>query len=378
MKNGYKIMDSDMHLQEPPNLFEKYLDPAFKHRVTSGGRRPGGRRVQFLLDGEPMAWELAASQYNKTSLGTNRGVSDRADSNTAFAAERGWDSVAQLQAMDMEGVDMAMMFPTEGLYFVAHEEMERDLELALCQAYNNWLFDFCKQDSQRLRGVGIVPMHDVGLAIQESTRVVKDLGFVGVFMRPNGVGDRYWHSNYWDQFYSVLEDLNISLCLHDGSGSYISRIEKRFGEARMMRHVAGHAVEQMLSCLAFIMGGVFEFHPKLRVAFLEANTGWVPFWLERMARDIGDYGAFESPYLSLTPKEYFQRNCWVSCEASETQLPIVAEAVGEDNFVYSTDFPHYDSEFPHANEELLNNPALSDQLKRKILWDNCARLYNIT
>jgi len=56
----------------------------------------------------------------------------------------------------------------------------------------------------------------------------------------------------------------------------------------------------------------------------------------------------------------------------------VAEAVGEDNFVYSTDFPHYDSEFPHANEELLNNPALSDQLKRKILWDNCARLYNIT
>ena len=377
MKNGFKIMDSDMHMQEPTDLFEKYLDPAFRHRITSAGRKPGGRRVLFLIDGEPTAKELVVAQYDKTSLGTNRGVSDRADSATAFAAERGYDNVAQLQAMDMEGVDVAAMFPTEGLYFLARDEIDLDLELAICQTYNNWLFDFCKADQARLKGVAMVPLHDVGRAIQEAKRATKELGFVGVYMRPNEVGGRYWHSNYWDQFYDLLEDLNVPLCLHEGTGAFYSRIEPRFGEARMMRHVAGHAMEQMLACLAFILGGVFEFHSRLRVAFFEANCGWLPFWLERMERDTQDYGSFEAPYLSLTPKEYFQRNCWVSCEAGESMLPIVSQYVGEENLVYSTDFPHYDSEFPHATEELIENQALSEQLKRKILWDNCARLYNL-
>ena len=34
MKEGLRFVDSDMHVQEPGDLLEKYLDPEFRNRVT--------------------------------------------------------------------------------------------------------------------------------------------------------------------------------------------------------------------------------------------------------------------------------------------------------------------------------------------------------
>ena len=78
----------------------------------------------------------------------------------------------------------------------------------------------------------------------------------------------------------------------------------------------------------------------------------------------------------LKPSEFFKRQCWISTEA-EKELPMVAELIGDDNIVYSTDYPHGDSDFPHAVEEFLEVEGVSKETKRKILWDNCARLYDL-
>ncbi len=56
---------------------------------------------------------------------------------------------------------------------------------------------------------------------------------------------------------------------------------------------------------------------------------------------------------------------------------MVTQLIGDDNIVYSTDYPHGDSDFPHAVDELLELKGLSTETKKKILWDNCARLYEI-
>jgi predicted TIM-barrel fold metal-dependent hydrolase len=132
----------------------------------------------------------------------------------------------------------------------------------------------------------------------------------------------------------------------------------------------------MKAMISMICGGVFEYFPRLRVAFLEANTGWLPFWLARMERDVELYREWDAPFLKLSPREYFQRNCWVGCEGEEKELRFVIEEVGDTNIVFSTDYPHHDSEFPHSVEEFLKLP-IPDASKRKILWDNCARFYGL-
>ena len=81
--------------------------------------------------------------------------------------------------------------------------------------------------------------------------------------------------------------------------------------------------------------------------------------------------------LMLTPREYFQRQCYVSIDPDEEPAFHVLEAIGEDRVVFSTDYPHGDSKFPKAVDTFLEMPGISEPVRRKILWDNCAALYNL-
>src|SRR3984893_17241337 len=111
MKQGHRFVDCDMHIMEPPDLFDKYLDPAFKHRITSSMRRSDGGptgmrgRPLWFFDGAPTSNDGNISQYNRT-----RGplVSRRANTNVMFAVERGYDAEAQVMGMEMEGIDIAV------------------------------------------------------------------------------------------------------------------------------------------------------------------------------------------------------------------------------------------------------------------------------
>ena len=78
--------------------------------------------------------------------------------------------------------------------------------------------------------------------------------------------------------------------------------------------------------------------------------------------------------LPLQPSEYFLRQCVLSMEADEELAADVMERFGNDLMVISTDYPHPDSAFPHAMNEFFELD-LPDETRRKVLWDNCARLY---
>jgi len=105
--------------------------------------------------------------------------------------------------------------------------------------------------------------------------------------------------------------------------------------------------------IAMLIGGVFEFHPKLRVGFLEAQNSWVPGILTRIEWDYPQYRDSHAPYLALTPKEYFRRNCWAAVEGSEPEIEPTARLIGADRMCISTDYPHFDSNFPNVSRNLL-------------------------
>ena len=86
-------------------------------------------------------------------------------------------------------------------------------------------------------------------------------------------------------------------------------------------------------------------------------------------------GAMDAPDLDKAPSEYFRSNCFLSIEADEYPAKYYVDAFGDDNLVFSTDYPHGDSKYPDSVSAFLELPGLSDESKRKILWDNWARLY---
>ena len=369
MKEGLRFVDSDMHVQEPGDLLEKYLDPEFRNRVTWAVDGAGKiSRRTWTIDGLPAGRDSELQQYRKKAassrasgpvVGAATGVlsaSRIADSGRMdFAIERGYDEEAQIMGMEMEGIDIAVLFPTSGLGLLGRDRLDPRLSLALSQAYNNWIHDFCQYCPERMKFAAMLPVHDVNLACRELKRSVQELGAVASFIRPNLVNGRYWHSNYWEPLYSLHEELNVAWCFHEGTGAWNSHMNDLYGENRFYRHVASHWIEMQQALIAMIIGGVFEFHPKLRVGYLEAQNSWAPGLLTRIEWDYANYRDSHAPYLSLTPREYFRRNCWAAVEGSEPEITGTAELIGADRMCISTDYPHFDSNFPNVSTNLLKN-----------------------
>ena len=168
----------------------------------------------------------------------------------------------------------------------------------------------------------------------------------------------------------------MALGFHEGIGSLLPQVGDRFGGNPFLRHVACHSLEMMLAVLSMCGGGVLEGHPRLRVAFLEANCGWLPWLLDRTDDHYEIQFGVSPETLPLEPSVYFKRQCWVSAEADERFIKHVIDYMGDDLIVFSTDWPHPDSKYPHAVETFLEND-ISDGSKAKILWDNCARYYRV-
>ena len=364
MKDGMRFVDCDMHIMEPVDLFDRYLDKRFRDRVTvpvGADGRP--KRGVVYLDGQPTTADIQTQQYRKPlrSNVNNQTTQPLSGSRIAgkdrlnFAIERDYDAEAQLMGMELEGIDIAVLFPTFGLSLLARDGMDPRLSLALSQAYNNWISEFCQHSPDQLKFVAMLPLHDVNLACAELVRAVNELGAVGSFVRPNMLNGRYWHSNYWNPLFALHEELDVAMGFHEGTGAANSHMETLYGENRFYRHVASHWIEMQQALIALLVAGVFEFYPKLRVGFLEAQNSWVPGILTRIEWDYPQYRETHAPYLSLTPREYFQRNCWAAVEGSEPEIEATAGLIGADRMCISTDYPHFDSNFPNVSNNLLAN-----------------------
>jgi uncharacterized protein len=359
-------------------MWSDHIDPAFR------GREPQPEDLAFgmVVDGIPInTWDIrerdlddaARAMRKDRILGVFREM-------YPDAVERDFDAPSQLDGMDREGIDAAVLYPSFGLFALATDGLDPGLALAICQAYNDWLAKFCATDPLRLKGVAMVPRQDPAGAASEARRAVRDLSMVGVFVRPNVVDGHTLDDERYDVMYGALEELGVPLGLHEGGkAGHPQAGADRFSDLEM-QHICTHPLEQMCAAVSLVYGGVLDRFPSLRVVFLEAGCGWVPFWLERMdehhdnalARNFGGTRKRE-----LRPSEYFQRQCYVSANADETLLADVAARIGTDRIVFSSDYPHPDAPFPHAVDEFLALEDLSGEQKRMILWDNTARLYQL-
>ena len=376
MKQGFKIIDSDMHIMEPMDLWDKYIEAKFRDHAPRPVRVPSRGDLNLLiLDGKEPRGQSPTLAQDVRMISARRG-NTRTDE-IDFARKRGFDAKSQLEAMDIEGIDVAVLFPTACLHIMTMPDMDPHLAAAICRAYNNWLYDFCQENPKRLFGAALLPPHDVSLAVREARRAKQELGFVTAFLRATPLPGQAWFSIYWEALWAELEDLSLPVGFHEctNSGNY-PHLE-RFGiNNRLLRHVCTHVTGQMVTMVDIILGGVLERFPALKVGFLECNCGWAPSWLQRMDRHWGQLGKMDAPLLTMKPSEYFKRQCVIGCEGDEADVGYAVQQIGDDNIVFSTDYPHSDSDFPKATQEFFHQEMPMDS-RRKILWDNCAKFYGI-
>src|SRR2546425_5042696 len=134
-KGGFKLLDSDMHIIEPPDLWERYIDPAFKSQAPRGW--PGPENPSVLeVAGKVMPRIAATPQAHYQTMYARKADRYRR------AIERDFDPASQLEAMDTEGIDVAVLFPTRGLYGPAPDHLGPGLPPANPRAYNDWLGAF--------------------------------------------------------------------------------------------------------------------------------------------------------------------------------------------------------------------------------------------
>ncbi len=353
-RDGLKVLDGDGHIIEWDRELFEYLDAPYQ-----GNTALLGYPFFPTLDG-----------YQRGAILARLGVHKNYDINAQT-----W-----LQFLDEVGIESTVLYPTAGLGFALIQDAA--WAVALARAYNNWFHDRYYRVNARLRAVALVPLQDMSEAVKELRRAVEQLHMVGAVLPANGgdlgVRQPLGHQEFWP-LYAEAERLNCPLAVHGAVSQGLGiNFFNQFGATQALEH----PLAQMIQLTSMVLEGVFERFPRLRVAFLEAGTGWVPFLMDRLDRSYeiwagAKYREF-GEWLRRRPSEYITGgNVFFSCEGGEESLRYTIERLGDRGLLYASDFPHETNveRGKHEIAELLERGDLSDQAKTNILRDNVQRFY---
>jgi predicted TIM-barrel fold metal-dependent hydrolase len=284
------------------------------------------------------------------------------------------DAAAWLRALDSGGMEASVLFPTRGLFipFVKDPEWAS----ALCRAYNRMAHEEYVKASPRLKAVALLPVHDPELAAAELRRAVTEYGMVGGMLAADG--DHLLGHRRFRPLYEEAQRLGTVLAVH-GAGTHLGGAGVELFPKFLQAHAVSHPFAQMRQITSIVLEGIPELYPRLKLGFFEAGVTWLPYWMWRLDEEYEKRGAVEAPLLRRKPSEYIRGgNFYFTCEPDETILPAALAAVGEDQVMYASDFPHWDHGYPGSIEELAERHDLTEAQKRKILADNARRLYGLT
>jgi predicted TIM-barrel fold metal-dependent hydrolase len=366
MRNGFKVIDADAHFYEPGDIWDRYVEPAYYDRRPRVVKVHG--RAIFEYEGE------GQKEFMRSSV-----MFSQMENKFGHAFRDNWSMESRLKDMKKEGWDIQVCLPTNGGAVPDYKDTE--VASALCRAYNNWAYDFCSGAPERLKFSSLVPGREPEEMYRETKRSVDQLGAVSIFL-PSALPDKMWHHPDYNKVWQTLQDLDAPMSIHgvsSASGRPLTwdRYQPLGGAFIALGEAIGFPFENMINLGHFMYSGILDRYPKLRLLILESNSGWVPFWLNRLEKYCEGRQSvfFDEHPLKATPQEYFKRQCAVAADADEPSIKYVVDYLGDDNIVFNTDYPHPDA--PATSEPLKNmlEQPLSNNTKKKILWDNSVRIY---
>jgi predicted TIM-barrel fold metal-dependent hydrolase len=286
--------------------------------------------------------------------------------------ERNWDSDRRLKDLESDGIVAEVIYPNTVPPFFPKVSLGAQPpppnvgdvanRWAGLQAHNRWLADFCARAPGRRAGIVQIMLHDIDAAVRE-VRWAKDAGLFGGVLLPGtppGSGlPPLWDVDYYGPLWAVCEELGFPVNHHSGSAAppfgdtdidqVILLIEVTWWAHRAFSHL--------------VVSGAFERYPGLRLVLTEQGTAWIPdelqrldYFFHRMRTAVGsqerEWGLPVVSKLSLTPSEYWARNCYVGSSFIRPAEVPLRHQVGIDKVMWGSDYPHKEGAFPYSREAL--------------------------
>jgi len=275
------------------------------------------------------------------------------------------------RAMDSMGIQMQVVFPQPMLEMGLHPDPE--IVTAMTFAYNRWFTRTILPREERIRTLLCLPFHDVDAClktIQEFGETAGVVGFMVTSQRHAGV-----HRNVYMRVYKELEERGLPLAFHAGPswGDSMTTTMNRFLSVHSMSFVTCN----MTHMTNWIVNGLPERFPKLKVIWIESGLAWVPFMMQRLDHEYLMRQS-DAPLLKRLPSEYIAEMHFTS-QPLEVTLPHMLEATfkavhAETQLMYSSDWPHWDFDVP---ARIAGLPFLGEQAKRNILGENARRVFRL-
>ncbi len=367
------MISVDDHLVEPPNMFEGRLEAKYAERAPRVERTPNGDDV-WVFNGEtiPNIGLNAVAGRPKAEYGVNP---------TAFDEMRPgcFDHAERVKDMNAGGVLACMCFPSfpafSGRLFAACAD--KDLALAVTQAYNDWHIDeWCGTHPGRFIPMALPILWDPELAAEEIRRVAKKGCHSITFTEnPAALGEPSFHTEHWEPMWKALVDEGSILNIHLGSSG---KLAVTAPDAPMDVMITLQPMNICMAAADLVWSRVFKEHPTLKVALSEGGTGWIPYFLDRLDRTYDMHHLWTGQdFGAKVPSDIFREH-FLTCFIADPVGLAMRNDIGIDNICWEQDYPHSDSSWPNAPEELNTMAAkydVPDSDLNKITYENAMRWY---
>lgn len=377
MSDLQNLIDADAHVNPPPTFWADYLPADLRDSAPK------------LEHGDDCDWILFEGSRKKVNLigaqAGRKGEDFKMHGRLTDARSGGWMPGARLADMDTDGIRTAVLFGGGPL-----GSTNPELYYASYDAYNHWLADFCAYAPSRFVGVGYVPMLDV----EDSIRRVKDmhrrgLKAVNIPAFPQSAtpqvtggqllaltgdqnGARQYNHPEFDPFWQTVIDLGMPVTIHLGARSARYKDKEKFLPDLLMTKLA---MAEPIAIMIF--GGVFERFPELKFVSVESGVGWFAFAANYMDTTWKKQRFWVDSPLKEPPSFYMDRNIYGSFIDDVIGVSL-RHMPGSKNIMWSSDYPHSETSFPHSREVIDRIFAgVPDDERQWIISGCAAKLFGV-
>jgi predicted TIM-barrel fold metal-dependent hydrolase len=373
-KDELILISVDDHIAEPADMFKAHVPQRFKDQAP---------RVIFEEDGTQQ-W------YYGNLRGRNMGLNAVAgkpremyniDASSYDEMRPGCFNVDErVRDMNAGGQLAGLNFPNWTGFSgqVLNQGPDRDLNLIMIKAYNDWHVDeWCGAYPGRFIPCGILPLYDVEEAAKEVRRLAgKGCHAVTFSENPEALNMPTIHSDYWHPLFKAASDNNVVLCTHVGSSSRSAQVSF---DAPPSVAMTASSMMSMFSLVELIWGQFYDKFPDLRFSLTEGDVGWIPYFLWRAEHVLNRHSGWTKasfPEGLNGPSDIFKKHIY-TCFISDKVGVKLMEYFNEDHLFWESDYPHSDSNWPFAPEDVIETMGhLSDRVINKITHENAIKAYS--
>ena len=349
------VVDADVHLHEDPAELAEYADP------------PWDTALREIAKVEERYLDLPA-------------MSPRAEFRIPWPGGTNRPQVvpspeAMRRELDDLHVNVAILFPDHLLSLA----MVRDpaFAVALARSYNDWLADRWLRREPTLKGSIVIPPQDPAAGAAEIRKHAGNPSYVCAYLPGAGLKLLYGNELY-DPVYESAQEAGLPIVIHSVEAIFpVFPFQLEQFRTAMAVHALAHPLSMVANCVSMLETGVPVRFPDLRIGFMEAGTGWVPFVANRLDKEYIERRR-EVPILQERPSHYMRRFFYGTqpIEEPEERTDLVKQFElfdGENQAMFASDWPHHD--FDHT--QFVFGLPFSREARRKIMGLNAARFFGL-